>query len=102
VFFRQVGVGWRGKSFRVWKFRTMLVGASSVYARNWLRHSALLFRSCVSTGNDTGREELALGPDNPLSLMAAEFNPDKRHRDALLALARLNRPKAQWAFAGEG
>lgn len=83
----------------------MLVGASSVYASmpgiglGTQRYCS----EAVSPQEMTQvREELALGPDNPLSLMAAEFNPDKRHRDALLALARLNRPKAQWAFAGEG
>jgi lipopolysaccharide/colanic/teichoic acid biosynthesis glycosyltransferase len=30
VFFRQKRVGWRGKNFRIWKFRTMIVGAEKM------------------------------------------------------------------------
>lgn len=56
------------------------------------------------------REELGLGPEDKLFLMIAEFNPGKRHRDAVAALARFhdNRGAAasesqvHIAFAGEG
>jgi glycosyltransferase involved in cell wall biosynthesis len=47
------------------------------------------------------RQELQLG-DNPLFLMIAEFNPGKRHRDAVAALARQSRPNVRLAFAGTG
>ena len=30
VFFRQERVGWRGRPFRIWKFRTMVVGAEKL------------------------------------------------------------------------
>jgi len=48
------------------------------------------------------RDELELAPSDHLILMIAEFNPGKRHRDALNAFSRLNRPNAQLAFAGVG
>jgi glycosyltransferase involved in cell wall biosynthesis len=48
------------------------------------------------------RQELGLGGADRLFLMAAEFNPRKRHRDVLHALARLCRPDAHVAFAGSG
>jgi glycosyltransferase involved in cell wall biosynthesis len=48
------------------------------------------------------RRELALGVAERLFLMVAEFIPRKRHRDALAAFARLDRPDARLAFAGTG
>jgi glycosyltransferase involved in cell wall biosynthesis len=48
------------------------------------------------------REELGMSDDAPLFVMVAEFNPDKRHQDALQAFARLGCPEAHIAFAGEG
>ena len=48
------------------------------------------------------RCELALGPAARLFLMIAEFIPRKRHRDALTAFTRLDRPDARLAFAGTG
>jgi glycosyltransferase involved in cell wall biosynthesis len=48
------------------------------------------------------RRELALGAASRLFLMIAEFIPRKRHRDALAAFARLDRPDARLAFAGTG
>ncbi len=48
------------------------------------------------------RAEMGIRPDQPLFLMAAEFIPRKRHKDALLAFARLQNPEAHLAFAGHG
>lgn len=48
------------------------------------------------------RAELGLQPDEKLFLMVAEFNPGKRHADALHAFHRLNRVGTHLAFAGEG
>jgi glycosyltransferase involved in cell wall biosynthesis len=48
------------------------------------------------------RADLSLKPQDRLFLMAAEFNPGKRHRDALRAFARLGRPEAILALAGVG
>jgi glycosyltransferase involved in cell wall biosynthesis len=48
------------------------------------------------------RRELGLGAASRLFLMIAEFIPRKRHRDALAAFARLDRPDARLAFAGTG
>ena len=47
-------------------------------------------------------EELALAPGDELFLMVAEFNPGKRHRDALDALAKTGRRDFHLAFAGRG
>ena len=46
--------------------------------------------------------ELGLTAENVLLLTVAEFTPNKRHRDQLLALKQLNRPQVHLAFAGEG
>lgn len=46
------------------------------------------------------RTELGLGLDAPLFLMIAEFTANKRHDDAIRALARLRRPDAHLAIAG--
>jgi glycosyltransferase involved in cell wall biosynthesis len=48
------------------------------------------------------REELGLTQGEPLLLILAEFNPGKRHRDALHAFARLTERRAHMAFAGHG
>jgi glycosyltransferase involved in cell wall biosynthesis len=48
------------------------------------------------------REELGLGVADSLFLMVAEFNPGKRHRDAVAALARQRRPDVHLALAGTG
>lgn len=48
------------------------------------------------------RDELQLDPDNPLFLKIAAFMPHKRHRDALVALQKLNRPNVHLALAGRG
>ncbi len=48
------------------------------------------------------RQELGLTSETPLFLSAAELNPGKRHRDILMALAKLARPNVCMAFAGEG
>ena len=45
---------------------------------------------------------LKLGKDDELFLMAAEFIPRKRHKDALHALARTGRKDFHLAFAGTG
>ena len=46
--------------------------------------------------------ELGIDKTNTLFLTVAEFTPNKRHRDQLLALKQLNRPEVHLAFAGEG
>lgn len=48
------------------------------------------------------RSGLGLSPDDRLFLMVAEFNPGKRHRDALNGFALLGNRKTHLAFAGEG
>ncbi len=51
---------------------------------------------------DRIRKELELDADAALFVMVAEFNPGKRHRDALRALAGLGRPDVHLALAGKG
>lgn len=51
---------------------------------------------------EKARQELGLHPDTPMLLCAAYFDPRKRHRDILQALAQLNRPDFCMAFAGDG
>ncbi|NHC34197.1 glycosyltransferase [Scytonema millei] len=48
------------------------------------------------------RHELGLAPEHSLFLSAAEFIPRKRHRDLIQAFAKLNRPNAHLALAGDG
>ncbi|MBO3460070.1 glycosyltransferase [Aetokthonos hydrillicola Thurmond2011] len=48
------------------------------------------------------REELSLPPDTPLFLSVAEFIKRKHPQDVLRAFARLGRPEAYLAFAGNG
>lgn len=48
------------------------------------------------------REEMRLTPEDRYILMIAEFNPGKRHRDAVGALARIEDPRLHLAFAGQG
>jgi len=48
------------------------------------------------------RSELHLAPVDKLFLMIAEFNPGKRHIEALRALQKLNRSDVHLAFAGTG
>ena len=48
------------------------------------------------------REELGLKADDTLFIMVAEFNPGKRHREALDALAMTGRPDFHLALAGRG
>jgi glycosyltransferase involved in cell wall biosynthesis len=48
------------------------------------------------------RQELNLEPEAPLFSMIAEFNPGKRHRDALNAFALLRDIHVHLAFAGSG
>jgi glycosyltransferase involved in cell wall biosynthesis len=48
------------------------------------------------------RAELGLGPESTLVTMLAEFNPGKRHRDLIAALARADRPELVLALAGVG
>ena len=47
-------------------------------------------------------EELGIDQADELFLMAAEFNPGKRHRDALEALAKTGRRDFHLALAGKG
>lgn len=47
-------------------------------------------------------QELGLTPQTPLLLSVAEFIPRKRPQDVLRAFARLARPEACLAFAGDG
>jgi glycosyltransferase involved in cell wall biosynthesis len=46
--------------------------------------------------------DLMLGGNDELFLMAAEFNPGKRHKDALRALAMTGRKNFHLALAGKG
>ncbi|MDJ0897397.1 MAG: glycosyltransferase [Xenococcus sp. MO_188.B8] len=48
------------------------------------------------------RAELGLTPQDSLLLCVAEFTPNKRHRDQLQALKKLNRSDIHLAFAGNG
>jgi glycosyltransferase involved in cell wall biosynthesis len=48
------------------------------------------------------RQELGLGPENPLFLSVAEFIPRKRPGDILKAFAQLARPQVHLALAGDG
>ena len=48
------------------------------------------------------RRGIGLRPDDVLILMIAEFNPGKRHRDAIEALALTYNKKIHIAFAGTG
>jgi glycosyltransferase involved in cell wall biosynthesis len=48
------------------------------------------------------RQELGLKPEDLLLLSIAEFTPNKRHQDQLIALQKLNRPGVHLAFAGDG
>lgn len=48
------------------------------------------------------RDELRLRQDECFFLMIAEFNPGKRHRDAIEALKRLSRDQVHLVFAGTG
>lgn len=48
------------------------------------------------------RQELKLKPKDVLLLTVAEFTPNKRHRDQLLALKQLNRSEVHLALAGDG
>lgn len=48
------------------------------------------------------RSRMGLGDDDVLFSMVAEFIPRKRHRDAILALARVKSARIHLAFAGDG
>jgi glycosyltransferase involved in cell wall biosynthesis len=48
------------------------------------------------------RQELGLNREDVIFLSIAEFTPNKRHQDQLLALKKLNRPEVHLAFAGDG
>ncbi|MGL4609444.1 MAG: glycosyltransferase family 4 protein [Trueperaceae bacterium] len=48
------------------------------------------------------RTDLGLKDNERFFLMIAEFNPGKRHRDALNAFAKLNRPDVYFVTAGVG
>jgi glycosyltransferase involved in cell wall biosynthesis len=48
------------------------------------------------------RQELHLMPEDVLLITVAEFTPNKRHQDQLLALKELNRPEVHLALAGDG
>ncbi|PAX60013.1 glycosyltransferase family 4 protein [Brunnivagina elsteri] len=48
------------------------------------------------------RQEMGINADTSLFLSVAEFNPGKRHRDIIHALAKLNRDNICIAFAGTG
>ena len=48
------------------------------------------------------RQELGLAQKDRLFVCVAEFTANKRHRDILQALAKLNRPNVHIAFAGDG
>lgn len=48
------------------------------------------------------RSALGLGPRDALFVMVAEFQPGKRHQDAVEALARLGRSAVHLAFVGTG
>ncbi|MEM6610843.1 MAG: glycosyltransferase family 4 protein [Cyanobacteria bacterium P01_C01_bin.72] len=48
------------------------------------------------------RQELGLTQEDTLLLTVAEFTPNKRHRDQLLALKQLDRSDVHLALAGDG
>lgn len=48
------------------------------------------------------RRELGLGSLDNLLLCVAEFTPNKRHQDQIIALKKLNRSNLHLAFAGDG
>lgn len=48
------------------------------------------------------RQELGITPENALFLSVAEFIPRKRHRDVILAFAKLGRSQVHLALAGNG
>jgi glycosyltransferase involved in cell wall biosynthesis len=48
------------------------------------------------------RQSIGLRPEDVLISMLAAFEPRKRHRDALEALARVAKPNLHLAFAGDG
>jgi len=52
--------------------------------------------------SQAARAELGLSPGNQLFLMIAEFNPGKRHEDAVRAMALLKNSNIHLAFAGAG
>ncbi len=51
---------------------------------------------------DRVRQEMGILPSNSLLLAIAEFTPNKRHKDMIQALAKLQRHDVHLAFAGEG
>jgi lipopolysaccharide/colanic/teichoic acid biosynthesis glycosyltransferase len=88
VFFRQERIGWRGRSFRMWKFRTMVRDAARISritvendpritrVGHWLRRTKLdelpqLFN--VLTG-----EMSLVGPRPPLASWVAVYTPRQR------------------------
>ena len=74
---------------------TLLPGIGLDLAR-WNRGAAM------AAGTGDVRGELGLAPEDKLFLMTAEFNPGKRHRDALAALAMTGRRDLHLALAGRG
>ena len=48
------------------------------------------------------RQELGLSSSDALLLCVAEFTPNKRHRDQIIAFKKLNRSNIHLAFAGDG
>ena len=64
--------------------------------RRWSRDSVSVSGICGLC------EELGLEQGDELFLMVAEFNPGKRHRDALNALAKTGRRDFHLALAGRG
>lgn len=48
------------------------------------------------------RQEMGISANTSLFLSVAEFNPGKRHRDIIQALAKLHREDVCVAFAGDG
>lgn len=48
------------------------------------------------------RSELGLTPQHKMLLMIAEFNPGKRHADALRGMARITSDTVHLVFAGDG
>ena len=62
------------------------------------------YDGAVITSEQTAaiRQELNLQAEAVLLLTVAEFTPNKRHRDQLLALKQLDRPNVHLAFAGDG
>lgn len=62
------------------------------------------YRASASRAADvhTFRASLGLDERQPLMVMLAELNPEKRHRDVLYALTRVKHPSLRVAFAGVG